>query len=352
MSDVTVPVQAAWWLPGPHLQTIWAGLGRPRRLIPFAREVLPTDDGDELILDHVPGQPGTPRVLVLHGLEGSAHSLHAHGLASLVTRLGWRATLLNFRSCARDPEDLRRRLCNKRPRLYHSGVSDDLDLVVRILMAREPQVSIYAVGFSLGGNVLLKWLGEQGASSALRAASTISVPYDLAAAARFLERPIGRIYAQHFLSRLKPKALELVTRFPADTVHLDPNQIRKARTFAEFDAAVTAPLHGFGSAAAYYAEAGAISHLPAIRTPTLCISSVDDPFFPEEALARSRAAAAAAVRFAVTSWGGHAGFVAGPSPWRAIYWAEEEAISWLARHEPQHADGARSPPRTTPEWPV
>lgn len=311
----------------------------------FAREVLPTPDGDELLLDHTPGIAGTPRVLVLHGLEGSAHSFHAQGLAALVVRLGWRATLLNFRSCARDPADIRQRICNKRPRLYHSGVSDDLDLVLRALSAREPDVPIYAVGFSLGGNVLLKGLGEQGAASPIQAASTISVPYDLDAAARFLERPIGRFYAGHFLRLLKLKALELVARFPEDTAHLDSDEIRRARTFTEFDAAVTAPLHGFASARDYYAEASAIAHLPGIGTPTLCISSVDDPFFPEEALARAQAAAAASssVQFAVTVWGGHTGFVAGAAPWRPTYWAEEEAINWLARHHQQRAgDSARS----------
>ena len=152
----------AWWIPGAHLQTAWARIARSRRLVAFEREVLTTPDDDDLVLDHVPGPPASPRVLLLHGLEGSAHSLHTQGLALLVARAGWRCTVLNFRSCARDARDIEQRLPNRRPRLYHSGETGDLDFVVRTLVAREPATPIYALGFSLGGAVLLKWLGEVG----------------------------------------------------------------------------------------------------------------------------------------------------------------------------------------------
>src|SRR3954462_7117166 len=151
------PFVPAWWVPGPHLQTAWARLARSRHLITFEREVLGTPDGDEVMLDHTPGPPGAPRVLLLHGLEGSAHSLHTQGLASLIARRGWRSTVLNFRSCARDPSDIGRRLPNRRPRLYHSGDTGDLDFVVRTLVGRDPGSSLHAIGFSLGGSVLLKW---------------------------------------------------------------------------------------------------------------------------------------------------------------------------------------------------
>jgi len=336
----TPPTRGAWWIPGPHIQTAWARLARSRRLVTFEREVLTTPDDDDLVLDHAHGPPGSPRVLLLHGLEGSAFSLHTQGLAQLVARAGWRATVLNFRSCARDPLQIRRRLPNRRPRLYHSGDTDDLDLVVRTLAAREPDVPLHAIGFSLGGNVLLKWLGEQGAASVLAASAVISVPYDLDATARFLERPVGRVYTYHFLRRLKPKALEVMRRFPRETIHLDAERIRRARTVADFDQHVTAPLHGFASAADYYARTSALRFLPGIRVPTLCISAEDDPFSPPEALGQARAAASASVRFAVTSWGGHTGFVSGPWPWRPRYWAEEEAVAWLAASAPS-SDGSR-----------
>ena len=137
------PDAGAWWIPGAHLQTTWARLARSRRLVTFEREVLTTPDDDDLALDHAAGPAGSPRVLLSHGLEGSAYSLHTQGLAHLVARAGWRATVLNFRSCARDPLDIRRRLPNRRPRLYHSGETGDLDFVVRTLAAREPGVPIY-----------------------------------------------------------------------------------------------------------------------------------------------------------------------------------------------------------------
>ena len=323
------PFVPAWWVPGAHLQSAWGRLARSRRLLTFEREALTTPDGDELMLDHAAGPAGSPRVLLLHGLEGSAHSLHTQGLALLARRVGWRSTVLNFRSCARDPANIKRRLPNRRPRLYHAGETGDLDLVVKLLLAREPDVPLYAIGFSLGGNVLLKWLGEAGASSRIRAAATISVPYDLGAAARHLERRVGRVYARHFMTRLKAKTLDLLQRFPAETAHLDASRIRGVRTFGEFDDVVTAPLHGFASAQDYYARCSAVAYLPRIAVPTLCVSSHDDPFFPANAVAQAAAAASASVKFVVSPKGGHVGFVAGRWPFRPVYWAEELVTNWL-----------------------
>ena len=326
----------AWWVPGAHLQTAWARLARSRRLVTFERETLTTPDDDDLVLDHAAGPPGSPRVLLLHGLEGSAHSLHTQGLALLAGRAGWRSTVLNFRSCARDPSDIRRRLPNRRPRLYHSGDTSDLELVVRTLVAREPATPLCAIGFSLGGSVLLKWLGEGGAAAKpVRAAATISVPYDLAVAARFLERGVGRVYARHFMTRLKAKTLALMQSFPTETAHLDRDRIVAARTFAEFDACVTAPLYGFASAAEYYARSSAVGYLSRIAIPTLCVSSHDDPFYPAAAIAAAVTVASPSVSFDVFARGGHVGFVAGPVPFRPVYWAEERVISWLGQHLPR-----------------
>lgn len=322
----------AWWVPGAHLQTAWARIARSGRLVRFEREVLTTPDDDDLVLDHVPGPAASPRVLLLHGLEGSAHSLHTQGLALLVARAGWRCTVLNFRSCARDARDIEQRLPNRRPRLYHSGDTADLAFVVRTLAAREPATPLHALGFSLGGNVLLKWLGEAGRESAIRSAATISVPYDLGAASRYLERPVGRIYYQHFVPRLKTKALDVLARFPRQTAHVDPDRVRLARTFRDFDECLTAPLHGFAGADDYYQRASALPYLARIAVPTLCLSSEDDPFFPGDAVYRARDAASPEVRFEITPWGGHTGFVTGDWPWRPRYWAEERAIAWLEAH--------------------
>ena len=145
--------------------------------------------------------------------------------------------MLNFRSCARDPQHIKRRLPNRRPRLYHSGDTADLDFVVRTLAAREPAAPLYAVGFSLGGNVLLKWLGEQGAGGAIRAPPRSRSPTTWRPPRATCERPAARFYTYHFLRRLKPKALDVLARFPRETAHLDAARIGAARTFAEFDAA-------------------------------------------------------------------------------------------------------------------
>ena len=328
-----VDARPGWWIRGAHLQTIWARLARSRHLIGFRREVLATPDGDELMLDHADGPADAPRVLLLHGTEGSSYSLHTQGLAVLVARGGWRGVVLNFRSCARDPRDIRRRLRNRTARLYHAGDTTDLDLVVRTLRAREPDVPLHAIGFSLGGGVLLKWLGETAdGAGALASAVTISVPYDLAAAARFLDRRAARVYVYNFMRRIKPKALDVLERFPHETAHLDAARVRRARTIRAFDDCVTAPLHGFAGADDYYARASALPFLPHIRVPTLCISAEDDPFYPREAIPPARAAASERVTFAVTSWGGHTGFVSGRWPWRPVYWAEESALSWIGAH--------------------
>ena len=295
------------------------------------RESLETPDGDELLVDHVDGAPGSPRVLVLHGLEGSSNSVYAQGLLSEIRRRGWRGVAMNFRSCARDPGDLARMLPNRRPRLYHSGDTGDLDFLAKTLAAHESDVPLYAVGVSLGGNVLLKWLGETGAGAPVTAAVAISTPYDLAASARHLESRIGRVYTGRFLGTLKRKAMDTTHRFPETAQRIDLARTLRSRTFYEFDDAANAPLHGFAGADDYYTRSSSLAYVGGIARPVLCLSAEDDPFLPREALARARAAASAYVEFRVTPQGGHIGFVAGVRPWRPSYWGEEFAVAWLAR---------------------
>ncbi|HVZ73899.1 MAG TPA: alpha/beta fold hydrolase [Polyangia bacterium] len=333
-STTLAAARPGWWIRGAHLQTLWARLSRSRHLIQFEREVLATPDGDEVMLDHTKGAPaGAPRVLLLHGTEGSAYSLHTQGLAVLVARAGWHATVLNFRSCARDPNNIYKRLRNKRPRLYHAGDTDDLALTVRTLTARAPETPLAAIGFSLGGGALLKWLAESDDAGAVRAAATISVPYDLAASADFLDRPtrLARFYVWNFMRRIRPKVLDVMDRFPDETRHLDRVRIEAARGIREFDDRATAPLHGFAGADDYYARASALPLLPRVRTPTLCVSATDDPFIPAESVRRAHAAVSPAITFAELPWGGHTGFVSGAWPWRATYPAEDAVVEWVAR---------------------
>lgn len=319
----------AWWLPGPHLQTAWGRVARSRRQVAFVREVLETPDGDELVLDHVEGPAGSPRLLALHGLEGSSYSVYVQGLLAAAAGHGWRGTALNFRSCARDPARLSRMLPNRRPRLYHSGETSDLDFAVAAFAAREPEAPLFAVGVSLGGNVLLKWLGENPRQRSITAAAAISTPYDLGAGSRHLETFAGGLYVRGFLATLRPKAFEVARRFPEAAARIDLGRVVRSRTFREFDDAATGPLHGFTGAEDYYNRSSSLGFIGRIQTPTLCLSSEDDPFVPARVLPAARAAASPAVTFVTTRRGGHIGFVSGRAPWRAIYRAEEEAIRWL-----------------------
>jgi predicted alpha/beta-fold hydrolase len=308
---------------------VWGQFTRARSIVPFAREILTAPDGDELVLDHVAGPPGSPRLLLLHGLEGSSYSVYVQGMAALAAAAGARVTVLNFRSCARDPAEVTRWLPNKRPRLYHSGETTDLDHVARTLAGRDPGAPLLAAGVSLGGNVLLKWLGENPQQTLVRAAATISVPYDLDAGARHLTSRLGTIYVRHFLPTLLAKSLHVVRAFPEVAKRADFERASRARTFHDFDDAATAPLHGFAGAADYYARSSSLAFVARISTPALCISAEDDPFLPCEVLRQVAQCAPACVELHVTRRGGHVGFVAGTDPRRPEYWAERTAVRWL-----------------------
>jgi predicted alpha/beta-fold hydrolase len=325
MPDFTPP----WWLRNPHAQTVWGRLTRSRRLVPFRRESLTTPDGDELLLDHVDAPAPRVHFLLMHGLEGSSYSVYIQGLLKIIAAHGQSATAINFRSCARDPGRIGVELPNRRPRFYHSGETGDFDFVANALARRLAPLPLVAFGASLGGNVLLKWLGEHPGQTLIAAAATISVPYDLGAGSAHLERRAGRFYVASFLRSLKRKVRAMLQRFPEAAELIDVEAMERARTFREFDDAATGPLHGFTGADDYYACSSSIHFLGRITTPTFCLSAEDDPFLPHDALQRARAAASPAVEFRTTTTGGHVGFVAGAAPWRCTYWAEELIVDWL-----------------------
>ena len=312
----------AWWAHGPHAQTIWGRLTRPRHAVRLRREVLCTPDDDDLIVDHLDGT--RLRFVLLHGLEGSSNSVYIQGLLRIIAGQGYAAAAMNFRSCARDPHQLSYMLMNRRPRLYHSGETEDFDFFVRSLPTDLP---IVAIGASLGGNVLLKWLGEHPLQQIVKAAATMSVPYDLAAGARYLERGAGPLYVAQFFRTMREKTAWIVDHFG---IKLDVPGAMRAKTFHEFDNASTAPLFGFRDAADYYDRASSLPYLHAITTPALCINAEDDPFLPIEAVRRAQAEASDAVEFVLPRFGGHTGFIGGSLPWRAVYWAEELMVRWVA----------------------
>jgi predicted alpha/beta-fold hydrolase len=288
----------------------------------FRRERIATPDGDFLDLDFAPTDVRRgPVVLLLHGLEGSARRGYAIETYRALATLGIRAVGLNFRSCSGEP--------NRTARFYHSGETTDIDFVAQLLASRYPGERLGAIGFSLGGNALLKYLGEEGRANrhTFDAAAAISVPYDLAAGGRSLDGTrMGRFYTGIFVKSLLEKA-EAKRALIEGLCDLD--RVKAARSFYEFDDAATAPLHGFASADDYYAQSSAKGYLEDIRIPTLLLHSLDDPFLPPDAFPRAEIDRNSNIRAVVTKTGGHVGFIEG-TPWKPRFWAEEQAARFLA----------------------
>ncbi len=300
---------------------MWGPLLRWRPRVGVRRERLETPDGDFVDVDWLDGPAGSPLLLILHGLEGSSGSHYVAGLMSEARAREWRAVALNFRSCSGE--------LNRLPRFYHSGQTDDLDWMIRGLIARERSIRLGAVGVSLGGNVLLKWLGERGedAPHVLRGAVGISVPFDLVACARTLDRGFNRrVYTANFLRSMRRKVRLKARLYPG---FVDVAAACRARTLAEYDRVVTAPLNGFAGEVDYWTHASSAPYLSRIRRPTLLINSRDDPFVPPAALPDLAALDSKWLVAEVTRAGGHVGFITGP-PWRPSFWAEQRAIQFLS----------------------
>ena len=300
----------AWWLPGPHLQTLWPALLRRRGKPALLRERIELGDGDFLDLDWNDGAgPTTPVVLLLHGLEGSSASPYAWGLLAAFARRGWPAAVMHFRGCSGEP--------NRLERSYHSGETGDLAWLADEVGRRHPHRPLFAVGVSLGGNVLLKWLGETGTGSPLAGAAAVSVPFDLGQCADRIERGFSRVYRRYLVGQLHRTVRE---KFGSrDTSPVDLAKLSRWRTFREFDENVTAPLHGFEGAEDYYRRASSGPYVSRIRVPTLIVQARNDPFLPGSVLPR----VSTSVRLEASPGGGHAGFVSGIVPGRPRYWLDE-----------------------------
>lgn len=313
----------AWWIPGAHAQTLWGKFFRPRPRLPATLERWDTPDGDFLELYRVAGESGAARLVLLHGLEGNIRSHYVGAFFEEARRRGWQANLIVFRGCGTE--------LNHAARFYHSGETTDLAFVLDRLEAEDPRGPIVLAGVSLGGNVLLKFLGERGdrVSRLIVAAAAISVPFDLERGAHFIATGFSRIYDRHFLSTLRDKALRKLERYPG---LFSREQLARARTLVEFDDAVTAPVHGFLDAHDYYSRSSSLNWLSGIRVPTFLLSAVDDPFLPAAVLdeVREVARANACLTLEFTPNGGHVGFVGGRWPWHPIYYAERRASEFLA----------------------
>jgi predicted alpha/beta-fold hydrolase len=311
--------EAAWWLPGPHLQTLWQPLLRRAPQLRVSRERLETEDGDFLDLDWH-GPPERPIVILLHGLAGSSRSPYIRGMQAVLARRGLRSVAINFRGCSGQP--------NHTARGYHSGDTGDLDHVYRILSRRHPETPLAAAGYSLGGNVLLKWLGERGNAVKLFAAAAVSVPLLLDRCASRMDRGFSRIYRDRLVGELKDYIACKREHLQAAGKALEADKLRSLgdlsgiRSFWDYDDRVVARLYGFRDAHDYYGQSSARQYLKGIGLPTLIVQARDDPFMTPEVLPEENELSDF-VHLEVTERGGHVGFIAGPHPGRPRYWLEE-----------------------------
>jgi len=297
----------------------------PRLLL--RRERWETPDADFIDVDFAGDrdsgepQPDRPTVLVLHGLESGSRARPVLGFLAAIAKRGWRAAAVNLRSCSGEP--------NRLARAYHGGDTADLALAVDRLTAQAPRAPLACIGLSLGGNILLKYLGERGTAlpASLKAAVAVSAPADLAASARVFERgSANRFYMRRLVRSLKRKTQAKLARHPA---LISPERLNAIRTIADFDEAVTAPIHGFRNAEHYWKSASCGLFLAAIRIPTLLINAKDDPLVPSWAIQQRAAEQNSRLTADITDRGGHLGFIAGSCPGAAKRWAEERAIAFL-----------------------
>jgi len=295
----------------PHIQTLWPSLFRRTPHVATQRERIELPDGDFLDLDWDENAQG-PIAIIFHGLEGSSNSSYVRGLMAALNQAGWRTVAMNFRGCSGEP--------NRLPRAYHSGETGDIGFIINLLQQRNPNTTITAIGFSLGGNALLKYLGETGQNSKLSAAVAVSVPFDLNNAALTLRKSGLGIYQNHLLKNLKASVLHK-QRLLGSIIDIDA--ALNAKNFHEFDHLVTAQLHGFRGVDDYYAQSSSNQYIPAIRSQTLILHAQDDPFLDKSAIPELNNIPAS-VKLATSKHGGHVGFIGEQG-----YWLEQRIPAFL-----------------------
>lgn len=309
------------WLPGGHLQTIYPALYLRKPKVAYRRERWAAPDGDFIDVDFVDGKPGAPFVVLFHGLEGSSDSHYARALMALLHAKGWSGAVPHFRGCSGE--------LNQAPRFYHSGDAQEVGWITEKLQktyrTNNPDGKFFACGVSLGGNALLRWLGEaQQQAHIVDAACAISAPLDLAAGGAALSRGVNMIYTRNFLQTLKPKCLEKLKQFPG---LFNREALLQTKNLYEFDNIVTAPLHGYRNTEDYWHRASAKHILPDISVTTLVLNAQNDPFLPARYLPQK---ASSHVTLEYPQQGGHVGFATGALP---------GSLEWLPRKIVHFFDG-------------
>ncbi|WP_085315320.1 YheT family hydrolase [Derxia lacustris] len=333
ISSYRAPVWLALGPAAGHAQTILPALiarcPRPRyRRERWDSEADGRPDGDFIDVDFIDGAPGKPWVVLFHGLEGSSRSHYARALMHAVARRGWTGVIPHFRGCSGEP--------NRLPRAYHSGDSAEVGWVLRRMAARTGGAPLFAAGVSLGGNALLKWLGESGDGAGfVSAAAGVSAPLDLMAGGAAVSRGFALVYTRMFLRTLRGKVSAKLAAHPAHPVlHAGAGAVGAARTLREFDNLYTAPMHGFRDTDDYWTRASSKPWLGRIAVPTLVLNARNDPFLPAAALP-CRADVSAAVTLEQPADGGHVGFATGAFPGR-LDWLPNRLLAFFDHHLPAH----------------
>ncbi len=296
------------WLPGPHAQTIWASRFRSTPSPDTKREQVELDDDDFLNLYWLT-QGNGPIVIIVHGLEGDSSSNNVKAMFDVVRKNGWNGVLLLNRNCGG--------FSNRLQRTYHAGETGDLDFVVNLVKKRFPDVPLMLYGYSLGGNTMLKWLGEKGDHAGISAAAAVSIPFDLASSTAILDKGFSKIYQKHFVDLMREAAKR---KFRDLAPLFNPGDLNKIKTLWEFDEKVTAPLHGFVNADQYYSESSCKQFLKNICVPTLIMNSLDDPFLERNTFPGPKEVSDM-VELEFLQNGGHAAFITG-SIWKYFSWIE------------------------------
>ncbi len=290
------------WLKGGHMQTIYPAKMIKQPGIAYRRVRWETPDGDFIDLDHVDGEG--PLVVLFHGLEGSSQSHYSLSLMHAVKGHGWNGVVVHFRGCSGEP--------NLLPRAYHSGDHEEIDWILRRLREENAGRKIHAAGVSLGGNALLKWLGESGekAREVIDAAAAVSAPIDVTASGNALGRGFNSAYTREFMKTLREKILDKLEVHPGI---VDRNALLAAKNLREFDDVYTAPIHGFRDTDDYWERASSRRGLASIRVRTLILNAKNDPFLPAKSLPAMEDVSDS-VTLEFPDEGGHVGFVSGAFP--------------------------------------
>lgn len=315
------PYRAPLYLFNGHLQTLWPVWQTLRKpAIAWPRERWETPDGDFIDVDCInAGDSDKPVVILFHGLEGNSQSHYARGLAAVLQQIGWTGYVPHFRGCSGE--------LNRLPRAYHSGDSEEIDWILERFKQRDPQRTYFAAGVSLGGNALMKWLGEQGAATKeiIHAAAAISPPMNVGACGAWLDQGANRsVYTQHFLRTMKAQSEARLERFPG---LFDAQRMRTATTLREFDDTVTAPLHGFKDVDDYWTSASALPLLNGVRTPTLLLMPRNDPFLTKACYPQT---CPDSVTLEMPDSGGHVGFSGGRGRSKDL-WLPSRIIKFFAQ---------------------